>query len=410
MNKIWQIIKTEFQIEFAYPMSWVFFLVLPIIFTMVIGAALGGSRQADADQTQEDIRPVLAVIDLDQSFLSGRLYATLAEGDVVKTVQFDTINDISDETKQTTGAFLTIPAGFEQALLGNLPLSLSLDIASESFTSVAIENEIRSALNHTAAALMAVRSNQIITNGELTDTDLPASSLSSEEFTLSQDLIEENPLFILETHEGGNDQDSPSVMMGFNQSSSGQLVTWSLITLLGGSIIFVRDRNDGSYQRIFTTPTRRSTYFIGKVLARMLMGLVQMTILVIFGLYILHVDWGNDPVLLLGFLTCFSFAGTTLGLMLGAFCKTTKQADNLTTLLSMLMAALGGAWWPLEITPTSYQAIVRVIPSTWAMLGFNDIIIKGQGFDGVLLEGGVLIGFAAIFMVIGILQLNRKMN
>jgi ABC-2 type transport system permease protein len=137
------------------------------------------------------------------------------------------------------------------------------------------------------------------------------------------------------------------------------------------------------------------------------MGLLQMILLVFFGMYVLNVNWGDDPLLLLGFLTCFSLAGTSLGLMIGAFTKSVKQADNMTTLVSMAMAALGGAWWPLEITPASYQTIVRGLPSTWAMLGFNDIIIKGQGLSGALLESAVLLGFSILFAMIGIWKLNK---
>jgi ABC-2 type transport system permease protein len=124
-------------------------------------------------------------------------------------------------------------------------------------------------------------------------------------------------------------------------------------------------------------------------------------------MFILKVNWGSSPFLLLLFLSCFGWAGTSLGIMLGAFVKTSKQANSLTPLFSMLMAALGGAWWPLEITPPSYQTIVRIFPSTWAMLGFNDIIVKGQCFSGVLPEMLVLLGFALLFSAIGIIRLSR---
>lgn len=410
MNKIWQIIKTEFKIEFAYPLTWVFFLILPIVFTLAIGAALGGSQQTGVDDQPEEILPHLVVINRDQTFLSEKFIGSLENGGDLSVTSLDSGDEVTEELRETTNAYVTIPAGFEQSLVNNSEFTLTLDVANESFTSIAIENEIRSAINHTTAALMALRSSALIQSKELPQEDSLEYNHLSEQFDTAQTLIEEQPLFNLVVHKTDSSQQTPSGMMGFNQSSSGQLVTWSLITLLGGSILFVRDRKDGTYQRMFTTPTSKTIYFIGKVVARMLMGLIQMVILVFFGMYILDVNWGNDPLLLIGFLICFSLAGTSLGLMLGAFCKTTKQADNLTTLLSMLMAALGGAWWPLEITPASYQTIVRVIPSTWAMLGFNDIIIKGQGLNGVLLEGGILLGFAVLFMSIGVLRLQKKMQ
>ena len=408
MNKIWQIIKTEFKIEFAYPLTWVFFLILPIIFTVVIGAALGGSESLENDDEPADNRPVLVIFDQDQTVLSQRFIEYLSDRNTVRIIELDSSEEVTDETRSIANGYLNLIEGFESAILENSEFTLHLNVATESFSSIAIENAIRSAIDHTNAALMAARSSFIIQQEANEDFDANQEDVQQNQFDQALTLIEEQPMFNLVIHQSNAVEASNGSMMGFNQSSSGQLVTWSLITLLGGSIVFVHDRVEGSYQRMFTTPTSKAVYFLGKVLARMLMGLIQMVILVFFGMYILRVDWGNDPLLLLGFLTCFSLAGTSFGLMLGAFCKSTKQADGLTTLFSMLMAALGGAWWPLEITPASYQTLVRAIPSTWAMLGFSDIIIKGQGLSGVLREAGVLLGFSAIFMTIGILRLQRK--
>jgi ABC-2 type transport system permease protein len=408
MHKIWQIIKTEFKIEFAYPLTWVFFLALPILFTVVIGAALGGSNTSTDSGATKDNRPLLVIIDKDDTTLSENFFQNLVEANKVRVIKLASYDDLTEEMSESANGYLNIDPGFGKAMLNNTEFSLKFDTATESFTSIAMENAFRSAIDHTNAALMAFRASILIQHEGNSDPQIDEEGYFGQHFEQANTLIETQPMFNLVVEETQLNEKANQAMIGFNQSSSGQLVTWSLITLLGGSIIFVRDRREGSYQRMFTTPTSKVIYFTGKVIARMLMGLIQMVILVFFGIYILKVNWGNAPLLLLGFLTCFSFAGTSLGLMLGSFCKTVKQADSLTTLFSMLMAALGGAWWPLEITPASYQTIVRAIPSTWAMLGFNDIIIKNQGLSGVLLEGGVLIGFGAFFMTIGILRLRRK--
>jgi ABC-2 type transport system permease protein len=408
MNKIWQIIKTEFKIEFAYPLTWVFFLVLPIVFTMAIGAALGGTNTSNDSDEPVDYRQLLLVEDQDDTELSDTLISFLENGNTVHVNRLAATDEKSIAQNEDARGYLTIPKGFEAAIQNNQPVTLILQVASDSFVSVAIENEIRSAFDHVNAAVMAMRSSLLIQQQGNTGAEQSNQSYSSDEIQQALTLLTEQPMFDLKIEGATIAQEASQGMNGFNQSSSGQLVTWSLITLLGGSIIFVRDRNEGSYQRMFSTPTPKAIYFIGKVLARMLMGLAQMVILVFFGMYVLKVDWGNNPLLLLAFLTCFSLTGTSLGLMLGSFCKTVKQADNLTTLISMLMAALGGAWWPLEITPTSYQTVVRAIPTTWAMMGFNDIIIKNQGFSGILLEGSVLLGFTFLFATIGILRLQKK--
>jgi ABC-2 type transport system permease protein len=92
--------------------------------------------------------------------------------------------------------------------------------------------------------------------------------------------------------------------------------------------------------------------------------------------------------------------------MLGTFARTRSQAGGLSVLFSMLLASLGGAWWPLEVTPPLYQAVVKVLPSTWAMIGFTDIITRRGGVAEILPEAGILLLFAALFFIIGLWRLR----
>jgi len=50
--------------------------------------------------------------------------------------------------------------------------------------------------------------------------------------------------------------------------------------------------------------------------------------------------------------------------------------------------------------------VVKVLPTTWAMTGFNDVIIRGLGVRDVLPETVVLLGFAGLFFVLGIWRLR----
>ena len=100
------------------------------------------------------------------------------------------------------------------------------------------------------------------------------------------------------------------------------------------------------------------------------------------------------------------FAGETaaLGTALGAFVKTEGQATGLSIMLSMVMALLGGCWYPLEMFPSAIQGAVKVLPTTWAMQGLLDLVLRGQGLAAILPEAGVLLGFAVLFFSIGILR------
>lgn len=69
---------------------------------------------------------------------------------------------------------------------------------------------------------------------------------------------------------------------------------------------------------------------------------------------------------------------------------------------SMVMALLDGCWYPIELFPEVVRNIVKILPTTWAMQGMLDILLRGQGVAGILPEAGVLLGFAAVFFTIGV--------
>ena len=79
-----------------------------------------------------------------------------------------------------------------------------------------------------------------------------------------------------------------------------------------------------------------------------------------------------------------------------------SQASSLSVMLGMALALLGGAWIPLEVFPQGMQTAVHILPTTWAMRGLSDIVLRGQGVADVLLEGSVLLGFALLFFTIGV--------
>jgi ABC-2 type transport system permease protein len=68
----------------------------------------------------------------------------------------------------------------------------------------------------------------------------------------------------------------------------------------------------------------------------------------------------------------------------------------------MIMALLGGCWYPLELFPQFIRTAVKVFPTTWAMQGMLDIVLRGQGLEAVLPVAGVLLIFATVFFAIGI--------
>jgi ABC-2 type transport system permease protein len=89
-------------------------------------------------------------------------------------------------------------------------------------------------------------------------------------------------------------------------------------------------------------------------------------------------------------------------IMLATLVKTQRSAGSIAVLASLVLAPLGGCWWPLFITPKWMQFIAKITPHGWATTGFNKLMVFGADFTAATPSMLALIGFAAAFGIIAI--------
>ncbi len=404
MRKVLAIAWNDIQIEFSERSTLIFFLLLPVVFTTIIGLVLG--NMYSSGDPNADLRQPVLVADLDGGPYAAKLITVLSTSTTIRPEVRPASEALALFEDQSFTALLTIPAGFGSSLQAGEPVGVILDVLPVGTTAVGVEQAVNAATQQVgAAAAIASRSVKMAEQSRSFDNETERQAYWETSYQQAEEALAHPPV-AAETLNGQGQVESSIIPTGYEQSSPGQLVTWVLTTLLGGASMFVNERLGGTLRRLLTTPTRKSTLITGKVVGRLGLGLLQMALLVGFGALVLHVSWGKSPAALALILFCFGLTGTALGVALGAFARTRSQAAGLSVLFSMLLAALGGAWWPLEVTPPAYQSIVKLLPSTWAMIGFQDVITRGQGVDGVLLEAGILLAFAALFFALGVWKLR----
>ncbi|MCX5973455.1 MAG: ABC transporter permease [Coprothermobacterota bacterium] len=65
-------------------------------------------------------------------------------------------------------------------------------------------------------------------------------------------------------------------------------------------------------------------------------------------------------------------------------------------------SALGGAWFPLEVAGQTFAQIGHLMPTAWAMDGFQNIILRGLGDASALLPAGILLGVGLAFLAVAV--------
>ncbi len=402
MRKLIAIAWTDIRIEFSSRWTLVFFLLLPIVFTWIVGMALGGPSGGGA---AEDARLPVLVVNQDGGALASELIQAISRSTAIRPVTLSAGAAAQQFKDGQAEGLLTIPQGFSETLANDRPVTLDLQLASRSTDTAGIEQALQAAARQVGAtAAIASQSVQLAASLQPFQSQAERQAYLHSSLNAAQKALA-NPPVRAQTVEGAQPV-ANVIPSGFAQSSPGQLVTWVLLTLIGAAEVFVNERLDGTLPRLLITPSRKSTLVIGKITGRVTLGLIQMALLIVFGVLALGVSWGRSLPALAVMLVAFGLAGTAFGVMLGTFARTRSQASGLTILFSMLLASLGGAWWPLEITPPLYQKLVQLLPTTWAMKGLIDVSVRGYGVAQILPEAGILLLFAAVFLAIGVRRLK----
>ncbi len=94
--------------------------------------------------------------------------------------------------------------------------------------------------------------------------------------------------------------------------------------------------------------------------------------------------------------------------MLATLVKTERASSALAVLVSLILAPLGGCWWPLFIDPKWMQFLAKFTPHGWACDGFNKLMLFGATAGDVLWNFLVLFGFTAAFIIIAILRFKTS--
>jgi ABC-2 type transport system permease protein len=176
-----------------------------------------------------------------------------------------------------------------------------------------------------------------------------------------------------------------------------------LMGLLLGVPFGLRDEQEwGALTRLRVAPIARWAYLGGKLLARLVVGMVQMLVLFSFGHLVFGISIGRSlPVfLLMTFAVVFSMTGFSL--VVAAFARTREQIIPIGLTVTMIVCAIGGCWWPLYQEPPWLQQVAHLALTAWAMDGIHDLILREKGLLDVLPIIGVLLAYGAGSLALGI--------
>jgi ABC-2 type transport system permease protein len=187
-----------------------------------------------------------------------------------------------------------------------------------------------------------------------------------------------------------------------NYTLSGYLVMFVFFTAALSAERIVRERQNNTLERLLASSVRRESILGGIFTGTAAKGLIQIAIFWVVGILVFNIDIGLSPAAVIILSILMIIMSSAFGIMLATLVKTERSAGSIAVLTSLVLAPLGGCWWPLFILPKWMQALAKITPHGWANTGFNKLMLFGADFGAVVPEMLVLVGFAVVFGIIAI--------
>jgi ABC-2 type transport system permease protein len=340
-------------------------LAFPVILILLFGAIFSGVGSS---------KYTLYVQDLDQSQLSKLFNSTLNATTLfnINIVKAD-VNVTSLIKEKNIKALIVIPKGFEQTIQSSfvnpsatVNLTLYLDPTDTTTTQV-----VRSVVSSILQEM-----NKNLSQGR---TIIGANYIST---------ITENFNFI--------DFFLPG-MIGFTIMQS---------AIYGSIERNTKYRKDGILRKLLTTPISRTEWILAKMLFMMFLAAITTILITIIGILVFNMTVNITPlVIIIIIATSFLFSG--MGMLIGRFVKEEETADTAAGAISFPMMFLAGTFFPLDQMPQFLQAVAQVLPLYYVNEGLrNSMIYMNQNL--ALINGGVVIVFAAVFFIAGVILTKWK--
>jgi ABC-2 type transport system permease protein len=175
-------------------------------------------------------------------------------------------------------------------------------------------------------------------------------------------------------------------------------------------IAFLRERSQGTLERLMASPLRRGEIVLGYMLGFTALALIQSAEVLAFSLLVLNVHNAGNVALIFVLEALMAIAAVNLGIFLSMFARTEFQAVQFIPLVIVPQVLLSGIVFPISTEPGPLQTLSRVLPLTYAVEGLRNIMIKGAdlNWSSLQLDIGVVLGFCILVILAGAMTLRRR--
>src|SRR5665647_3054688 len=351
-----------------------FALVFPLLIVLLIGAQFGGGSNGRVAITGPN------------SALRAALAAELADQDVdVTIVGADDMRELVARGRADVGVLFADEAA--AAYDDGSDLQLQVIAGSQAQSQVVAQQVSQAAQN------LATEQGQVaaLTAAGI-DEDTARTALGFARAVVSPPRLEVvNASEIAQEFSG---------LGQFDYGAGAEVILFVFLTSLSGSATLIQSRRLGVTRRTLAAPVSTAQAVGGLAIGRLAIAAFQGAYIMAASTLLFGVDWGNLALALLVMVT-FALVAAGAAMVLGSVLDNDAAAGGIGVGLALVLAALGGAMYPLEFFPDTLRTVAHVTPHAWASEALAEIQRHNGTLVDILPQLGVLLAFAVVLLLVG---------
>jgi ABC-2 type transport system permease protein len=174
------------------------------------------------------------------------------------------------------------------------------------------------------------------------------------------------------------------------------------------SIAFLRERSQGTIERVMASPMTRTELVIGYICGFTLFALVQSLMILLFVVFALRVHYSGNLALVFLVTALLTIGSVNLGIFLSTFAQNEFQIVQFIPLVLGVQIFLSGVFWPIAQLPAVLRPISYILPLTYANDALRGVMLKGADIAGIGWQLAALLIFALLMVMLSALTMRRQ--
>jgi ABC-2 type transport system permease protein len=186
------------------------------------------------------------------------------------------------------------------------------------------------------------------------------------------------------------------------------ILTMTMVLMTG--LAMTRERERGTFENLLATPALPIEVMTGKIVPYILIGLLQVTLVLLAARYLFEVPMLGSVPLLYGVLLLFIAANLALGITFSSIARNQLQAMQMTFFFFLPSMLLSGFMFPFRGMPQWAQAIGNALPLTHLLVVVRGILLKGNGWEQIWPHVWPIAAFMLAVLLLGLRVYRRTLD